>query len=104
MITLQMTKMKAEVSDLLKGVNHQVVEITKPSCEYFERVIFFVKPEYSGMSEGRLRESARKEIEHTGKPPLSKSRKSEKLKLVLCMSVGFVVGIATAVAFISIFF
>ena len=45
---------------LIKGVNHQVVEVTKPTCEYFERVIFFVKPEFSQVSEGTLRERAGK--------------------------------------------
>ncbi len=88
---------------MIKGVNKQVLEIAQTENGFFEKAIFFVKPEYSGMSEGRLRESARKEIEHTGKPPLSKSRKNEKLKLMLSLSVGFVVGIVTAVAFFSIF-
>lgn len=31
---------------MLKGVNKQVVEITNPESPYFEKVIFFVKPEY----------------------------------------------------------
>ena len=45
---------------MIKGVNHQVVEVNDTSCEYFERIIFFVKPEYSFVSEGKLREKAGK--------------------------------------------
>ena len=88
---------------MIKGVNKQVLEIAQTENGFFEKAIFFVKPEYSGMSEGRLRESARKEMEHTGKPPLSKVRKSEKIRLIMCLSAGLIAGIATAVVFISIF-
>ena len=43
---------------MIKGVNRQVVEITQTQCEYFEKVLFFIKPEYSAVSEGDLRERA----------------------------------------------
>lgn len=61
---------------LIKGVNHQVVEVTKPTCEYFERVIFFVKPEFSQVSEGTLRERAGKIAGETGAPPPTKLKRS----------------------------
>ena len=32
---------------MIKGVNRQVIEITQTKCEYFEKVLFFVKPEYA---------------------------------------------------------
>ncbi len=59
---------------MLQGVNHQVVEITRPECEYFERVIFFVKPEFSSVSEGTLRERAGKIAGAAGAPPPTKTR------------------------------
>ena len=43
---------------MIKGVNRQVIEITQTKCEYFEKVLFFVKPEYAATSEGTLRERA----------------------------------------------
>lgn len=61
---------------MLKGVNHQVVEITKPTCEYFERVIFFVKPEFSAVSEGTLRERADEIAGKAGSPPPTKLRRN----------------------------
>ena len=43
---------------MIKGVNRQVVEITQTDCEYFERILFLVKPEFATVSEGKLRERA----------------------------------------------
>ena len=71
-----MINLKAEVSDLLKGVNHQVVEVTKPGCEYFEKVLFYVKPEYASLSERKINEKANSIAVNTGSPP--KSRKGRK--------------------------
>ena len=33
--------------DMIKGVNKQVLEVTNTENPYFEKIIFFVKPEYS---------------------------------------------------------
>ena len=75
---------------MLKGVNHQVVEVTKPSCEYFERVIFFVKPEFSSVSEGTLRERASEIASDAGVPPASRVRKSRVLLAVRLLSAALV--------------
>ena len=57
------------VTDLIKGVNKQVLEITETQNSFFEKAIFFVKPEYMGLSEGKLREHAKNELDTTGRPP-----------------------------------
>ncbi len=88
---------------MLKGVNKQVLEIAETGNGFFEKAIFFVKPEYSGMSEGRLRESARKEMENAGKPPLSRGYTSEKRKIILTLCGCFVVGVITGVILSSLF-
>lgn len=62
---------------MIQGVNHQIVEVTKPTCEYFERVIFFVKPEFSAVSEGTLRERAGTIAGEAGAPPATKLRKNK---------------------------
>ncbi|MBR4286121.1 MAG: hypothetical protein IKT55_00285 [Clostridia bacterium] len=88
---------------MLKGVNKQVLEIAETENGFFEKAIFFVKPEYSGMSEGRLRESARREIESVGKPPLSKSFATQRKQLLLTLCGSFVAGIVAGVIFRSLF-
>ena len=37
---------------MVKGVNRQVLEIHETGCEYFEKALFFVKPE--GVAESVL--------------------------------------------------
>ena len=43
---------------MIKGVNKQVVDVAEPDSAYFERVLFFVKPEFSGLGESALRRKA----------------------------------------------
>lgn len=87
---------------MIKGVNKQVLEIIETQNGFFEKAIFFVKPEYSGMSEGRLRESAKKEFENAGKPPLTKSSRHEKIKFFIYTGASLVVGIVLGVAISSL--
>lgn len=70
---------------LIKGVNRQVVEITQTQCEYFEKVLFFIKPEYSAVSEGDLKERATIIAQSAGMPPAARLRKN-RVRLALSMS------------------
>lgn len=81
---------------MIQGVNHQVVEITRPSCEYFERVIFFIKPEFSSVSEGTLRERASSIAGEAGSPPPSKV-KADKLSLISKLVVSALAGAAITI-------
>lgn len=84
---------------MLKGVNKQVLEINETQNGFFEKAIFFVKPEYSGMGEGRLRESARKEIESAGKPPVRMYRyKNDRIKNTIILTAVFISGIVIGIA------
>lgn len=84
---------------MIKGVNKQVLEISETQNGFFEKAIFFVKPEYSGMGEGRLKESARKEIENAGKPPVrSYKYKNERIKNVIKITAVFIFGVIIGLA------
>ena len=84
---------------MIKGVNKQVLEICETQNGFFEKAIFFVKPEYSGMGEGRLKESAKKEIENAGKPPVRNYRyKNDKIKNTIILTAVFVSGIVVGLA------
>jgi len=69
---------------LIKGVNRQVVEVTETQCEYFEKVLFFIKPEFSAVSEGDLKERASVIAQSAGIPPASRIKKS-KIRFALNM-------------------
>ena len=84
---------------MIKGVNKQVLEISETQNGFFEKAIFFVKPEYSGMGEGRLKESARKEIENAGKPPVRNYKnKNERIKNIFVITAVFVTGVVVGLA------
>ena len=88
---------------MIKGVNKQVLEINEPKNGFFEKAIFFVKPEYSGLSEGKLRENAQKELEKTGKPPKSKFFSSKnRIKsfgmTAAVLTAGIIIGLIMGIA------
>ncbi|MCL2509141.1 MAG: hypothetical protein FWF05_08205 [Oscillospiraceae bacterium] len=64
---------------MIKGVNRQVVEITQTDCEYFERILFFVKPEYAAVGEGKLRERASLLSSGADRPPPTKLKRGKWL-------------------------
>ena len=80
---------------MIQGVNHQVVEVTQPECEFFERVIFFVKPEFSSVSQGTLKERARIIAGDVGAPPPT------KVKIKKLISAGKLLAAATAGAAVA---
>ena len=77
---------------MLKGVNRQVVEICQPENKYFERILLFVRPEYSGLSEARLTQQAERAIPDAPRLPHTKKRSTlrllELLRAALCAGAG----------------
>lgn len=45
---------------MIKGVNRQVLEIHDTGVDCFEKALLFVRPEYSTLSENKLRDKALK--------------------------------------------
>lgn len=78
---------------MIKGVNRQVVEVRETGCDYFERIIFFVHPEYAGISEGKIRERASLIAGNAPVPPPTKV-KGNKLTGVLKMTLSLLLGVA----------
>lgn len=66
---------------MVKGVNRQVLEIHETGCEYFEKALFFVKPEYSAESEGRLKRKALNSVLSAAVPKSRKQRVKSRLLL-----------------------
>ncbi|MCL1951241.1 MAG: hypothetical protein FWF60_00285 [Oscillospiraceae bacterium] len=81
---------------VIKGVNHRVIEVMDSGSEYFERVIFFVKPEYSALSEGTLRDRARAVAGNASAPPPSKILQARLATVGALLGAA---GVGAAVAF-----
>lgn len=64
---------------MIKGVNRQVIEINQTESEYFEKMLLFVKPEFAGMSEKKLREKAGGIILDGKAPAVPKRKKRTRL-------------------------
>ena len=60
---------------MVKGVNRQVLEILDPGCEYFEKALFFVRPEYSAENESKLKGHALKSIQKSAVVPKTRKQK-----------------------------
>ncbi len=83
---------------MIKGVNRQVLEIAQPECAYFERVLFFVKPEYSTVSESKLKGRADLLIKNTSAPPDEKTGKGKAVKFRHFIQMSLAAGIGAAAA------
>lgn len=59
---------------MIKGINRQVVEVSDPDSEYFEKIMFFVKPEYVSLSEGKIKEYAGRITATSSAPPKAAKR------------------------------
>lgn len=84
---------------MIKGVNRQVVEVSDTGSEYFERILFIVKPEYATVSEGKVRERVEQIAHATGSPPPTKAKRRPLIsaaKLTAAASVG--AAVATLIA------
>ncbi len=85
---------------MIKGVNRQVVEVRETGCDYFEKIIFFVKPEYASLSEGKIRERASLIAGDTPLPPptkaANKNNMTQVLKIILSTLCGLVAGLTIA--------
>lgn len=82
---------------MIKGINRQVVEVNDTGSDYFEKIMFFVKPEYASISEGKIRERAGLIASKTTAAPPSKLKKS-KLSDFPKYAAAFTVGVICAVA------
>ena len=82
---------------MIKGVNHRVVEVVDTQSEYFERIIFFVRPEHSDTSEGKIRERAKVIADAATEPPPSRIKHARLKRFIKTFSAAAIGAITTAV-------
>lgn len=81
---------------MTKGVNRQVLEIHDTGSEYFEKAMFFIKPEFSSLSEKKLTATATKLL--SSKTELPKLREQQrKSGIILAAKLTAAAGIGAAI-------
>ena len=88
---------------MIKGVKKLVLEINETNNSFFEKAIFFVKPEYSGMSEGKLREKAFTEMNGICSLPRLKKVNTHTKKHIWVKLGWFFSGVVAGILFCTLF-
>ena len=81
---------------MIKGVNKQVVDVAEPDSAYFERVLFFVKPEYCGLGESALRRKADQLLNDAGSGRVAGPKRPLRKKLRGALIAGLAAVISAA--------
>lgn len=68
---------------MIKGVSKQILEVTNTDNEYFDKIIFFVKPEHHATDRKKLEKEAQAVASLKQKPPKIKLTKSQIIKTAL---------------------
>lgn len=79
---------------MIKGVNKQILEVTNTENPYFEKIIFFVKPEYKNEDRKKLQKEAEALATIAQKPPRTKVSKKRIIRIVLNSALFTMAGIA----------
>lgn len=87
---------------MIKGINRQVVEVSDTGSEYFEKIMFFVKPEYISLSEGKIKEYAGKIAATSSAPPKAAKHKTKGLEF-LKVTASVLLGSAITLLMVGVF-
>lgn len=79
---------------MLKGINKQILEVTNTESPYFERIVFFVRPEKCAVPETRLKQEAESISKKIKRPPKTKKSAAQLLKGAVYIALGAGAGAA----------
>lgn len=82
---------------MLKGINKQILEITNTDSPYFEKIIFFVRPEGTKLAEGALQKEAERFSKQAVKPPKTRKSSKDRLATLGCVLLGIGAGAALTI-------
>lgn len=89
---------------MVKGVSKRVIVVNNTGNKFFEKIVFYVTPEYGNMKEGQLNSAAAKYISTFDFRPPAKSSLRRRYKRRMFLRIGgvalailAVIGIALAV-------
>lgn len=90
---------------MVRGVNKSIIEVNDTGNKYFERVLFFVNPDYAAMPHGRLENRAAEYIKNI---PLAEAvkckrpKRKRKNRVILAAALGTFLAAAVSLVLILI--
>jgi len=82
---------------MIKGINKQILEVTNTDSPYFEKIIFFVRPQGQRLSEPELQREAEQLAKNAGKPPRTRPNFGRKTVTAALVLLGIGAGAALTV-------
>lgn len=82
---------------MIKGVNKQILEVTNTESQYFERIIFFVRPEAQTLDGDKLHREALKISSQKNKVPKTRKSPRQIFGSLMYSVLGVGAGVATMV-------
>lgn len=83
---------------MIKGINRQIIEVTKTDNLYYERALLVVRPQFTGAERQILEREARKMLREMNAPSILKSKK-QLLRRILNFLLPAMAGAAITVCF-----
>lgn len=83
---------------MIKGINRQIIEVTKTDNVYYERALLVVRPQFTGAERQILEREARKMLKEMNAPSILKSKK-QLLRKVLSFLLPAIAGAVIAFCF-----
>ncbi len=85
---------------MVKGVNKTIIEVNNTGSRYFEKIVFYVTPQYGNLNAKQLRKAASDfsfNFDVTvNRKPLRKIKKRQKLLKLSLLAVGCLISLITA--------
>ena len=77
---------------MIKGINRNVIEVTKTDNIYYERAILILRPEFTGEEKRILEKEARKMLRNMNAPSVIRSKR-QSLRKILYITGWVTVGV-----------
>lgn len=78
---------------MIKGINHQMIEVSEPDNPFFERVLLVLRADCADISQNRLQEEVRRVIRAAGGySALRRNRRRRRLEALASVLLGCIIG------------
>lgn len=86
---------------MIKGISHQIIEVTDTNNKYYERALLVLRPEYASISSEVLEKEAKKMLKSMDTISSAKP-KSVIISRILCCCLYCAIGVLSTVIFYTL--